>query len=66
MNFSYGGKGGKVLRDTQLSDDSVGDDDVPGMMYESIAEGVRSVWSLTLPLVSDVAITKGRSGREGA
>ena len=39
MNFNFGGKGGKELRDTELSDDSAGDDDVVAMIYESIDEG---------------------------
>ena len=33
MNFKFGGKGGKELRDAELSDDSVGDDDVVAMIY---------------------------------
>ena len=32
MNFNFGGKGGLSLRDSELSDDSVGDDDVIAMM----------------------------------
>ena len=48
-NFKYGGKGGKALRDTELSEDSVGDDDVLAMMYESVVEGSISTWSLTKP-----------------
>ena len=63
VNFSYGGKGGKLLRDTQLSDDSVGDDEVPAMMYESIAEGVCSVWSLTLPLPKEGVVVKAHDCR---
>ena len=48
-NFKYGGKGGKAMRDTELSEDSVGDDDVIAMMYESVVEGSTSTWSLTKP-----------------
>ena len=39
MNFYFGGKGGLSLRDSELSDDSVGDDDVIAMMYKSVVEG---------------------------
>ena len=49
MNFNFGGKGGKKIRDSELSEDSAGDDDVPALMYEKIAEGLCSVWSLTMP-----------------
>ena len=53
VNFYYGGKGGMSLRDTELCEDSVGDDNVPAMMYKTISEGVRSVWSLKLPSVKE-------------
>ena len=49
MNFNFGGKGGKKIRDSELSEDSAGDDDVPALMYETIAEGICLVWSLTMP-----------------
>ena len=49
MNFKFGRKGGKKIRDSELSEDSAGDDDVPAFMYETIAEGLCSVWSLTMP-----------------
>ena len=39
MSFWFGGKSGKELSDTDLSEDAVGDNDVTAMMYESIAEG---------------------------
>ena len=58
VNFYYGGKGGVSLCDTDLSEDLVGDDYVPGMMYESISEGVRSVWSLKLPYVKEGVVVK--------
>ena len=58
MNFKFGGKGGKELRDTELSDDSIGDDDVVAMICESIAEGSTSVWSLTKPIVNEVVLVK--------
>ena len=49
MNFNFGGKGGKKIRDSELSEDSAGDDDVPALMYETIVEGLCLVWSLTMP-----------------
>ena len=49
MNFNFGGKGVKKIRDSELSEDSAGGDDVPALMYETIAEGLCSVWSLTMP-----------------
>ena len=52
MSFNFGGKGGKELRDTELSDDMVGDDDVVSMIYESIAKGSTSVWSMTKPIAN--------------
>ena len=42
MNFNFGGKGGKKIRDSELSEDLAGDDDVPALMYETIAEAF--VW----------------------
>ena len=52
MNFKFDGKGGKELRDTELSDDLVGDDDVVAMICESIDEGRTLVWSLTKPIAN--------------
>ena len=40
MNFNFDGKGGKKIRDSELSEDSAGDDDVPALMYDTIAEGL--------------------------
>ena len=40
MNFKFGGKGGKKIRDSELSEDSAGDDDAPALMYKTIAEGL--------------------------
>ena len=58
MNFGFGGKGGLTLRDTELCDESVGPDDVTVMMYESVAEGSLSVWSLMMPLPKEGVIVK--------
>ena len=44
MNFNYGGKGGKSLHNTALTEDSVGDDEKQALMYEIIVEGGPSVW----------------------
>ena len=52
MHFTLGGNGGKEVRDTELSDDLVDDNDVVAMIYESIAEGSTSVWSLTNPIAN--------------
>ena len=49
MNFNSGGKGGKKIRDSELSEDLAGDYDVPALMYETIAEVLCLVWSLTMP-----------------
>ena len=64
MNFNYGGKGGKSLRDTALSDGSVGEDETMAMMYELVVsgplgpDGVRlpSMWSLIRPPETDGTI----------
>ena len=58
MNFKFGGKGGKELRDNELSDDSVGDDDVVAMIYESIAEGSTLVLSLMKPIANEGVLVK--------
>ena len=50
MSFRTGGKGGKELRDTELSEDLVGDDDVTALIYESIVKGRPAVWVLTKPV----------------
>ena len=63
MNFKFGGKGGKELRDTELSDDSVGDDDVVAMIYESIAKMSKSVWSLTKPISDEGVLVKEHNYR---
>ena len=57
-NHTFGGKGGKELRDSELSEDSVGDDDVAATMYESISEGSASVWTLTKPGANGGGIVK--------
>ena len=49
MNFNFDGKGGKKIRDSELSEDLAGDDDVTALLYETIAEGLCSVWFLTMP-----------------
>ena len=49
MNFNYGGKGGKSLHNTELTEDSVGDDEKQALVYAIIIEGGPSVWSLTKP-----------------
>ena len=63
MNFKFGGKGGKELRDTEFSDDSVGDDDVVAMIYESIAEGSTLVSSLTNPIANEGLLVKEHESR---
>ena len=58
MNFNFGGKGGKLLRDTLLTEDSVGNDNVPAVLYETVKEGSPSTWSLTKPSEEDGVVTK--------
>ena len=65
MNFWFGGKGGKELRDTELSEDSVGDVDVKAMMYESIAEGCPAVLLLTKPVPKDGVVVQEHDCRVG-
>ena len=49
MNLNYGGKGGKSLQNTELTEDSVGNDEKQALMYAIIVEGGPSVWLLTKP-----------------
>ena len=49
MNFKFGDKRGKGLRDTGWGEDSVGDGDTLAVMYEILVEGEPSVWSLVKP-----------------
>ena len=43
MNLNYGGKGGKSLNNTELTEDSVGDDEKKTLMYAIMVEGGTSV-----------------------
>ena len=43
MNFNYGGKGGKSLNNTELTEYSVGDDEKQTLMYAIMVEGGTSV-----------------------
>ena len=63
MNFTFDGKGGLSLRDSELSDDSVGDDDIIAMMYESVVEGNVAVWSLTKPLPKEGVLVEEHNCR---
>ena len=63
MNFKFGRKGSKELRDTELSDDLVDDDDVVALIYESIAEGRTLVWSLTNPIANEGLLVKEHESR---
>ena len=58
MNFNYGGKGGKTLRDTELGEDSVGTDDALAMMFEILVDGEQSVWSLVRPEDKEGVVVK--------
>ena len=49
MNFNYGGKGGLALQDSDLGENSVGNEDQPAVMYELLLEGKQPVWSLAKP-----------------
>ena len=51
------------LRDSELSDESVGDDDVIAKMYKSVVEGSLSVWSLTKPLAKEKVLVKDHDCR---
>ena len=42
MNYGYGGKGGKILRDTELTDGCVGD--AQAKMYEMTIDGERKFY----------------------
>ena len=46
-SFNFGGKGGKRMRESELSEDLVGDEHFMAMMYESINAGSPLVWYLT-------------------
>ena len=57
MNFSYGGVGGKLLRDSVLTDGCVGDDDV--FLYYVVTADKKAYWSREELVVDDDAtVTK--------
>ena len=56
MNLNYGGVGGKKLRDSELTDDDVGDKDAT--MYEIVDKGGKVKSSIHEPTeVDNVTIT---------
>ena len=65
MIFLFGGRGGKELRNTELSEDSVGDVDVIAMMCELIAEGRPAVWLLTKPVAKEGVTVQEHDCRVG-
>ena len=58
MNLNYGRKGGKSLHNTELTEDSVGDDEKQALVYAIIIEGGPSVWLLTKPAQKKGVVVK--------